>query len=141
MDKEAEPAQPRGFRDAASGTLKSGTSLARARIELLRLEVDEAQERLVAVSRFAVVGIVLFTVGYGLLASALTHLAAEKWLSGNWQIPLCAVALLHLFAGGVLLFAYRSRLRRSRFFGATLDQFDRDREWLNALQNDLTKRN
>ena len=139
MDREQREDTRRGFRESATGALRSAADLARARTDLLLLEAAEARDTSRTLSRFAGVGLVAIAAGYTLLLAAGAHSAANHWFDGNFAIPAAIIAALHLFVGIVLLIAARARLRRARFFETTLDQFQRDRQWLNELQDDLKK--
>lgn len=132
--------EPRGIRDAAKDAVDSGLDYARARGALLRLEAAEAKERIRGISIAGAIGAFLFTVGYTLALYLATRFVSREWFGDQWQFALAAVAGVHLLLGAVFLLAARARARRSNLFRSSIAQLERDRIWLQELQDEIKSR-
>jgi uncharacterized membrane protein YqjE len=136
-EQSAEPR--RGFRESVRSFLRASTDHASARASLLLIEASEARGTSSTISRFAGVGLVAIAAGYALLLTAAAHWAGLNWFEGQFFIPAAILAALHLFTGIVLIVAARNRLRRAKLFSETLEQFQKDRQWLDQIHGELTK--
>ena len=132
--------EPRGIREAAKDAVDSGLDYARARGALLKLEADEARERIRSISVAGAIGAFLSIVGYTLAVYLGTRLASREWFADRWQLALAAVAGFHLLLGIVFLLVARARARRSNLFQSSILQMERDRVWLQELQDEIKSR-
>ena len=136
----SSPSDPRGFREAAKDAFESGAEYARLRGELLKLEAREAGDKLKGISICAAAGLFFVTVGYALGVYFGIRAAADAWFGGEWRVVLAAVAGAHLFLGALLMLAARARAKRAELFQSSLEQFERDRQWLNDLQAEIKRK-
>jgi len=132
--------EPRGLRETAKETVDSGLDYARARGALLKLEAEEARERIRRISIAAMVGAFLFVAGYTFAIYLGTRLASREWFGDRWQLALATVAGFHLLLGIVFLLVARARARRSNLFQSSISQLERDRVWLQELQDEIKSR-
>ena len=68
-----------------------------------------------------------------LLVPAGVSLLAKK-LNQPWEYVAAALGGLHLLIGGVLLLRLKSRLPQVRLFEESLNQLQKDREWIAGNQ-------
>jgi len=111
-----------------------------ARALLLAVETREAFREISDRSRHAAVGALLLMIGYLLLMTSAVPLLAEAWHT-RWQYVGLGLAGLHLAAGGFILRQSRRSLP-SPLFANTLNELEKDRQWLARTPPDSpTRRN
>ena len=125
----------RGVRESAAALIGSATEHIKSHIDLLRLEALNAIQNLRKISIVTAIGLAFLICGYSLMTILAIHLAARSWFEGDETIPLATAAVINIFAGFVLLLIARSSKRRAKYFQETMDQIDRDRQWLQKLKD------
>ena len=117
----------RGMRDIARSFLDHGGDYVEARLELARLEADEASEHLVGLSTRLAVGLFAAISGYtACLIAGIALLFGDRW-----EIPALVAAALHLFVGGLFLIGARRQAKLSKnLFASTRRELQKDQQWL-----------
>jgi len=95
------------------------------RAELLLVEVQEERHRLLEILLLMAVLVVVGTVALTVVTFTLVILL---WEQRVWTLVI--LSLLYLGAGTAVFLQLRRRLRNWEAFSATLDEFEKDREWL-----------
>ncbi len=105
-----------------------------ARGRLLQIEVKEAGVHFSGILVMAVLLAGCLLCGWLLALPALVWMVAESqgW---HWSRVALGAAGLHLFFGLVLLGMLMARLRRLKVFEETINQFQRDREWIGGTHS------
>jgi uncharacterized membrane protein YqjE len=102
----------------------------RARLKLAGIEGKEAAIQGAIIAGLAVGALVAVIFGYFLLVFGVVFLIALAFDNDNaWIWVLLAAALLHFVGAVVLLLIAKARLG-TPFFPLTLDEFQKDQEWL-----------
>lgn len=133
---EAGPssAQDTGPSGRVRGLVQAGLRYGEVRARLFQIEAQEAGSHLSRVSTRGVMAVSALMVAWMLAVPALVSLAAEllkqHWPWMRWEYVALAVAVLHLLIGFILLLAAKRRWARVRLFEESLNQFQKDREWL-----------
>lgn len=121
----------RGLFGSLRGLAASGVSLARTRLELLAVEVQEEKARLLGLVAWGAAALIFVAVGLVFLAVFLTVLLWES----HRLLALGMFTALFLGGGLVALFmAMRLARSGSKLFAASLDELDRDRAALDPRQ-------
>lgn len=100
-----------------------------ARGKLLQIETKEAGIQISVILAITIVMAGSLICGWLLALPALIWLLAESqgW---DWAKVALVTAGLHLVFGFFLLLNLRTRFNRLKIFEETLNQFQRDREWI-----------
>jgi hypothetical protein len=106
-DDEHENEGRRGLSSLARSILDHGADYIGARVDLARLEVDEAGEHVRGLTARFGVGTFATSAGYGICVIAGIALLAKNYFDGNWELIALAVGLLHLITGGLFLLGAR----------------------------------
>ena len=101
------------------------------RLELLLLELEEERERFVLAIMLAL-GATIFAVLAGV---ALTVALAVALWNYSPAAAMLAMAVIYLFAGGVLYYRLVKLRKEWQTLPATLDQLKKDRECLDQIFN------
>ena len=121
-------------RASASGLLRALALYMEARGRLLCIEGQEAGMHLSGLIGLFMLALGALIIGWMLAAPALVWIIAE---SNGW--PWTRVALagagIHLFLGLLFLGGLKLRLRKMPLFQESLQQFQRDREWLASTKS------
>lgn len=136
--EEEEPGEENVFRESIAGVtdvFRSGAENAsaylRARVELLRIEAEEAAAAAKRMGVMLGVAAGLLLVGYVFaLLVAIFFFSGE--LGPNAQIALAVCGLVHLVAGVIFLIKARNEARRMRWFRESLEQLKQDQQWLES---------
>ena len=125
------PAGHSGLLDNALGLISAVVAFFESRFALLAEESKSAAVQLLILAGCLIFAVLLCALGYVFLITGavvgLAHLAGISW---PW-IALAAAGL-HFMIALVLLLIARSRITKP-FFGATLAELKKDREWLKHL--------
>jgi uncharacterized membrane protein YqjE len=101
---------------------------------LLQIEAQEAGSHSSKVGVRLVLALSALLVAWMLFVPAVVVLGAEllkqHWAWMRWEYLALALAALHLLIGFILLSAAARRWKRFRLFEETLNQLQKDREWL-----------
>lgn len=100
-----------------------------ARLRLVQIESKEAGSRVVALLFLAVISLSLLALGWLIAIPALLWLIAEK-LDQPWYLVALVAAVIHLFLGFILLLTLKLKLGKLRLFEDTLNELQKDRQWL-----------
>jgi uncharacterized membrane protein YqjE len=119
---ESSPSQIRGLAQASLLYLE-------ARGKLFQIEAQEAGSNIGRVIVRAVVAFGLLAGAWLLIVPAGIMFAAEK-TGKDWQHMALIVAAVHLVAGLGLALHARSLFKRLHLFDESINQFQRDREWV-----------
>lgn len=119
-----------GFFGHFSALVTAKLGYLRARLKLAGIEGKEAAVQGAIIAALAVGALVAVIFGYFLLVFGIVFLIALAFDSDSaWIWVLLAAALLHFVGAGVLLLIAKARLG-TPFFPLTLDEFQKDQEWL-----------
>lgn len=133
-DAGPSPTQDTGAAGRVRGLVHAGLRYVEIRGKLLQLETQEAGAHVSKVSVRLVLALgALFMAGF-LAMPAIVVLATEylkqHWAWMRWEYVALALAVLHLFTGFILLLAAARRWKRVQLFEESLNQLQKDREWL-----------
>jgi len=104
----------------------------RARLELAGIEGREAGTHWLKVVSLLVAGLVALVFGWLFLCLGAVFLIALLCGGGNaWIWITLAMAVLHLGGGAGLLWAVKAMIAHP-VFAATLEEFKKDQQWLEA---------
>jgi uncharacterized membrane protein YqjE len=121
----------RSFPDVARSILDHGINYTEARIELAKLEADEAADHLRSLSKRLGFGAFAATTGYAICLSAGIALVARHQAGGHWEIPALIVGGLHLAVGALFLVGARRQAKLSAdLFHSTRNELIKDQLWL-----------
>jgi uncharacterized membrane protein YqjE len=109
-----------------------------ARALLLAVETREAFRELSGRSLHAAAGGLLLLIGYALLLACAVPLLADAFRT-RWEFVGLGLAGLHLAAGGFVL-RRAGRPLPSPLFALTLDELEKDRQWLSRTPPDSPKK-
>lgn len=130
---EENPAGYQGFGENFLGLVGSFSGYVHARLKLLQIESKEALVHVVVIVALLAAAVCLVVLGYIFLAVALAVLV-QIWTGANWAWVLFGFAAAHLVLAVIAVLVARARFSR-RIFGETIDQLQRDREWLSRDGN------
>ncbi len=133
-DTGLPPHDDSGQAGSVRGLLAAALSYAGARGKLLQIEAQEAGTHVGRVATCAVFAAGALMVAWLLAVPAIVILLAD-WVRRPWAHVALALAGLHLVAGFVMLLMARRRWRRARLFEETLNQFQKDHEWVAPNQS------
>ncbi|MEO8719175.1 MAG: phage holin family protein [Burkholderiales bacterium] len=118
-----------GLLQSAQGLIATLLGLARTRLELLSVEMQELLARLVLVMVGAVAAILL-----GALALGFGAVALVLWVAPEYRVAVAA-GLAGVFLVAAAFIAWRVRREaRARPFAASLGEFERDEQALAARE-------
>jgi uncharacterized membrane protein YqjE len=121
----------RGLKDLARSILDHGADYAEARVELAKLETDEAAAHVRGLSVRLGIGAFAATSGYTITVFAGIGMLARHQFSGRWEIPALIAGAVHLLIGGLFLLGARRQARlTSNLFSSTRREFTKDQQWL-----------
>lgn len=125
----AAPGRTGGLLVSLRRLLATGVEILQTRLELLSVELEEEGLRLRELLLYTLIG--LFFLGIGVL---LLTLLVVVLFWDTYRLPvLTGVTVLYLALGiGAALRVRRILTTRSRLFGATLGELDKDRRQLTA---------
>lgn len=125
------PASPSRLR----GLAHAGLLYFEARSRLFQIEAQEAGGKLARVLVLAGCAAVLLVCAWMLLMPVAVWLIAKKT---GWPLEQVAAALggAHLLLGAALVLRLRSVGARLRLFEETINQTQRDREWIRGHSNE-----
>ena len=131
MNQETNP-PPHAPQDAPSGWLESLAGLVSNRIALIQLELKQAAQQRVRALICVIAGAVCaFFTWVLLLAGGIYAISvASGW---PWHLVTLCCAALHLVVA-ILLFR-TAMAPKSPPFPHTREEFRKDREWIESLQN------
>lgn len=118
---------PRGVLASLRGLLVAGIAIARNRLELLAVEVQEEKARIAGLLLYGIAAVLLLIVGTVFLAVFLTVVLWDT----HRLLALGVFSALFLGAGAVAAVVARGHARApSALFSASIAELDRDRESL-----------
>ena len=126
MDHHPQASGPQSALLSLVGTL---ALYVEARLRLVQIESREAGVRLVSLALIAAIALGLTALGWLIAVPALIWLISEK-LSQPWYLVALVAGALHLAVGFILLLTLKIKLGRLRLFEDTLNELQKDREWL-----------
>jgi len=120
----------RGFRDLGGSVIDHGVDYIEARLELAKLEAEEACSHVKAASVRFGIGAFAFTVGYAIFVVAGIGFISAGMEIG-WQIPALIIGALHLIFGALFLLGARRQAKlASDLFPSTRRELIKDQQWL-----------
>ena len=115
----------------ALGLLSAIVEFFEVRFAVLAKESKSAALQLLILVGCVIAALALCVMGYVfLIVSAVVGIA--HLLGTSWPVVALVVALVHFLIAGVLLLVARSRVTKPMFRG-TVDELQKDREWLKTL--------
>lgn len=129
------PAKPtrESLGDIAGSTAGSMLSYLQARLLLLRIETKEAGRALTRKYVFLTSATSLFFLAYALLIAAAVSLGSDRF-ELRWEYVALILGGLHVLIG--LLLIAVARLRPAKpLFQASLNELEKDRQWLQKKSN------
>ena len=121
----------RGLSEIARAILDHGADYIDARVELARLETEEAGEHFQGLSIRLGIGAFAAIAGYTSCLIAAIALLGRHQFDGNWAIPAFIAGVLHLIIGALFLVgAKRQAGLTSELFGSTRRELIKDQLWL-----------
>ena len=131
MAKDDDEDDRRGLSDIAHSLLGHGSEYIDARLELARLETDEAAEHFRGLSIRLGVGVFAAITGYTMCLLAGIALLAQHLSNGDWALLAIVAGGLHLTVGALFLAGARRQARlSSELFGTTRRELIKDQLWL-----------
>ena len=115
------------------GLAQAGLAYAEARGKLFQIEAEEAGYHAGIIGRAAGIGAGAIVGAWLLLVPAVISLVAKK-LEQPWEYVAAALGALHLIIGLALLLRLKARWPQMRLFEESLNQFQKDREWIAGNQ-------
>lgn len=114
------------------------SALIASRLEIIQLEMRQAaREGARTVAAIVAAALCAFFTWALVLAGGIAYIAqATQW---PWPLIALIAASLHLMAGFVLLRA--AKASKAPSFPVTRSEFQKDREWIESLQNKPDSRN
>ena len=121
----------RGLRDITRSILDHGSDYAEARLELAKLETEEAGEHLRGLSLRLGIGSFAAVAGYTICLVSGIALLGRSLFKGHWEILALIVGGIHLLIGGLFLIGARRQARlTSDLYSSTRRELAKDQEWL-----------
>jgi uncharacterized membrane protein YqjE len=115
------------------GLVQAGLAYAEARGKLFQIETQEAAYHATHIGKGAALGIGAVIGAWLLLTPALVSLIA-KAASQPWEYIAIVIGAVHLIIAFVLLRRVQARLPQVRLFEESLNQLQKDREWIAGPQ-------
>lgn len=117
------------------GFLGTITQYLSARLSLAGLEAKEAGAQYGGAACMIVGGLFVAVLGYVFLVmTAIFAIAAAFHGNNAWIVVMGITAVIHLAGAGALGYLGWRRIRVGAFF-STIEEFKKDKEWLNNLSN------
>ena len=121
----------RGLTELARSILDHGSDYAEARLELAKLEAEDAGEHIRGVATRLGIGAFFAIAGYCALLLGGIGLLAKHLLDGNWELPAVIAGAVHLFLGTLFLLGAKRQIRNSgNLFNSTKLELNKDLQWL-----------
>ena len=121
----------RGLSEIARAILDHGADYIDARVELARLETEEASQHFQGLSVRLGIGAFTAIAGYTACLIAGIALLGRHQFGGNWEIPALIAGVLHLIIGALFLVGARRQAGlTSELFGTTRRELIKDQLWL-----------
>lgn len=116
------------------GLAEAGLLYFEARSRLFQIEAQEAGTK---AGRAVVLGLgaLGFLAGAWLLLMPVAVWGLSQWLKVPWPYVAAGLGGAHLLAGGILALMLRRTCARLKPFEETINQFQRDREWIAGHNN------
>ena len=115
------------------GAVQAGLRYVEARGKLFQIEAQEAGTHVSGVGVLAVLSLGCLMVAWLLAMPAAVVLIAD-YLKARWEHVALVMAGAHVLFGLLFLLAAQRRWRRVRLFEESLNQFQKDREWVARSQ-------
>lgn len=112
----------RSLRELAATLIEA----AHTRLELVATEIEEERLRILQLLLWGALS--LFFIALGVVM--LTFFVVLLFWSTERVLATFIIAVVYLLVGAALAFRVRAKARRSRLFGATLAELDKDRDRL-----------
>jgi len=126
----------RGVRAIARSILDHGANYVEARIELARLEADEAGVHLRGLSVRLAIGASAALAGYTVCLVAAISLLGRDLFGGRWEFAALIAGGLHLFVAAIFLLGARHRAKLAGdLFSSTRRELTKDQLWLKQTSN------
>lgn len=123
------------------GLVQAGLRYVEIRGQLFQIETQEAGSHISKVASRGVIALGCLMVAWLLAMPAAVVLAAEylkpRWPWVRWEYVALGLALIHLLLGFLFLLAAKKRWMRVRLYEESLNQFQKDREWVARSQQPL----
>ena len=91
----------RGLSELARSILDHGADYAEARIELARLESEEAVDHLRGTGLRLGIGSFAASAGYAIVVVSFLALIGRKFFGGSWELAAIVIGALHLVVGAL----------------------------------------
>lgn len=111
------------------GLVQAALAYAEIRGKLFQIEAQEAGQHVTRLAISSGLSAGALVGAWMLLMPAAVSLAAKK-LDQPWEYVAAALGALHLFISLLLLMRVKARLPQVRLFEESLNQFQKDREWI-----------
>ncbi len=129
----------RGLSELARSILDHGSDYAEARLELAKVEAEEAADHLRRISVRLGIGAFAGISGYTIAVIGGIALIGNHLLGGRWELAALAVGLLHLIIGGLFLLGARHQAKQSsELFSSTRRELTKDQQWLKQKSKSKT---
>lgn len=127
--------QDSGTESRIRGLLQALLRYVGARGKLFQIEAQEAGTHVSKVGSRGVLALMSLIVAWLLAMPAVVSLGAEYlqqhvWAWMRWEYLALMLAGLHFFIGFLFLIAAKGRWKRVHLFEESLNQFEKDREWV-----------
>jgi uncharacterized membrane protein YqjE len=137
-DAGHNPSADSGSEGHVRGFVQAGLRYAEARGKLFQIEAHEAGGQLAQAGSRGLLAFGCLAVAWLLAMPAVVVLLAEwlqpRWAWLRWEHVALGLSVMHLLLGMIFLSAARNRWRRVRLFEESLNQFQKDREWVARSQ-------
>jgi uncharacterized membrane protein YqjE len=118
-----------GFTEHLRSFAATGFDYLSARFQLAGIESKEASVHYLKILGFVAVAVAALLFGYVFLCVGLVFVIAYL-TQAQWMWVMLAFAALHLIAAAICLAVAKKRIA-SPMFTETLNEFKKDRQWLN----------
>ncbi len=137
-DAGHSPSADSGSESHVRGFVQAGLRYTEARGKLFQIEAQEAGSHVARVGASGLLAIGCLAVAWLLAMPAVVVLLAEwlqpRWTWLRWEHVALGLAAVHLLLGLIFFSAARNRWRRVRLFEESLNQLQKDREWVARSQ-------
>jgi len=127
-------AQESGGEGRVRGLVQASLRYVGARGKLLQIEAQEAGTHISKVGSRGILALCCLIVAWLLSMPAIVSLGAEflkrYWVWMRWEYLALAMAGGHLFFAFIFLVAAKSRWNKARLFEESLNQLEKDRQWV-----------